>query len=91
MLRIVLLSMTLAAVATPAGAADVQPSPPPEVQALGRMAQECQGREASALVQTYALQARLAEAQARLAAETKRADDAEAKLKPAEPSEASKP
>lgn len=81
MFRAALYAMALAIVALPACAADappVPPTPPPEVQALGRMAQECQGREASALVQAFTLQARLA-------AETKRADDAEAKLKPADP------
>lgn len=78
MLRTVLSAMALAAVALPACASDASPAPPPEVQALGRMAQECQSREASALVQAFTLQARLA-------AETKRADDAEAKLKSAEP------
>ena len=74
MLRIILAAAALAAAPSLVRAADA----PPELQALGRMTQECQGREAGALVQVYALQAQLA-------AQTKRADEAEAKLKANEP------
>jgi len=71
MQRFVLFAVALAAVIAPARAADA----PPEVQAVTRLAQECGTREFN----VYLLQAKLA-------AETARADAAEAKLREAEPS-----
>ena len=72
MIRRIALAALLALTATVAFAQ--QQSPDPAQAALGQMVGECQNREAQALVQVYALRAQLAAA-------TKRADEAEAKLK----------
>ncbi|MCJ2009213.1 hypothetical protein [Methylobacterium sp. J-092] len=84
-MRIVVTLAVLALVAAPVLArAQPQPQPDPTQQALGQMLAEAQGREASALVQAYTLRVKLAEVTAQRDAETKRADEAEAKLKAAE-------
>lgn len=48
-------------------------APDPTVQALGQMAQQCQAREAQALVQGYTAQAHIRDLEERLAAAEKRA------------------
>jgi ATP/maltotriose-dependent transcriptional regulator MalT len=86
-MRVAILGSALA-FAWPAMALDAAPTagqkPDPAQQALVQMLQEAQSREAQALVQAYALRAQIAEMKERLDAATKRADEAEAKLK-AEP------
>lgn len=78
LVAIAILSIPTLAFAQPA-------APDPAQQALVQMIGEAQSREAQALVQVYTLRAQFA-------AEKKRADDAEAKLKAAdEPSKLTKP
>ncbi|MEN3208655.1 hypothetical protein PUR23_01235 [Methylorubrum populi] len=75
MIRRVLVAVALLAVCGSAFAEERAPDP--AQQALVQMVQEAQQREALALVQVYRLRAQLA-------AMTKRAEEAEAKLKPAD-------
>lgn len=62
-------------------AQEAQQRPDPTAQALAQMVGQAQERELAALSQAYALRAQVAELQAQLTAEKKRADEAEAKLK----------
>ena len=94
-LRAAILGCILA-FASPALSAEVAPSPPaqqpdPTQQALVQMIQDAQGREAQALVQVYTLRGQLADMKARLDNETRRADEAEARLKAAKSADTDKP
>ncbi len=80
MKRLLLVLAFLTPVAAMAQTAPAKAPMNPAVAALGQMAQEGQLREAQALSQVYSLQSRNAELEEQLAAEKKRADDAEAKL-----------
>lgn len=100
MIRFLSGTLALALVHSPAHAEGpaAPTKPPPYVQALGQMVQECQGREALALSQGYDLSAQMEALKTRLVAETARADRAEASLKaaekpaqPAQPTEPPKP
>lgn len=80
-MRKFIIAVVLGLVALPAVAQEAPSrAPDPSVLALGQMAQQCQAREAQALVQGYTVQAQVKALQEQVAAEKKRADDAEAKL-----------
>lgn len=78
MLRIALLTVASLAAAAPAWAqGDAPPPPDPERQALTYELQECVGSRLRTTTQLFAMKAQLDAA-------TKRADEAEAKLKAAD-------
>lgn len=67
------------------GSALAQETPPrvdPTIQALAQMVTQAQERELTALSQVHGLRAQIVDLQAQIAAEKKRADETEAKLKP---------
>ena len=77
----IIFTAALALAALPALAQQVpQPVPDPAIQALGQMLQEAQGREAQAIARAYRAEAQAKLLTDHLAAEKKRADEAEAKL-----------
>lgn len=73
--------LALSVTATTAASGTDQGKPDPTQQALVQMLSEAQSREAQALVQVWSLRAEVEDLRAQVASATRRADEAEAKLK----------